>query len=152
MALETYLHPENAPELSAKLSSGEAPLDNGALDDLIGRKSQVQAQKLDVLAAELRWRLHIAAQNLHTLDQDRGAVHEMLNDLTVAANYRLREHQEKAPLYRRLFEIEAEERSQRTECWRDLANVMRDFLGVWEAHEQARARAIFLTDVGTGTS
>jgi hypothetical protein len=144
----------------ATLSCGASPVvppaasdleNDGALEQIIGQKSKIQARKLEILAAELRWRLLLAAQNLHTLDRDQSTVHDLLNQLTIDANYRLRDHQEKAPLYRRIFEIETEKRSQHVECWRDMANVMRDFLAAWEAHEQARSRAIFLNDVGSGT-
>lgn len=151
MAIESYLI--HAPSLgsSSHAVDPQAQSSDTSLEDLIGAKSSLQAKKLEILAAELRWRLHVAAQNLHTLHQDQCVVEEMLNQLTVAADYRLRAHQEKAPLYRRMFEIETEKRSQRVECWRDIAHVMRDFLATWEAHEQARSRAIFFNDVGAGT-
>jgi hypothetical protein len=140
------------PEVPATANAASSGETDSALENLLHQKSHLQARKLEILAAELRWRLHLAAQNLHTLEQDQSSVHDLLNQLTIDANYRLRDHQEKAPLYRRMFEIETEKRAQHVECWRDVANVMRDFLVTWEAHEQARSRAMFLNDVGTGTS
>jgi len=149
--LEAYLTTaSNSASAEFPPAAGDLEYD-GALEQIIGQKSKIQARKLEILAAELRWRLHLAAQNLHTLDRDQSTVHDLLNQLTIAANYRLRDHQEKAPLYRRVFEIETEKCAQHVECWRDVANVMRDFLVTWEAHEQARSRAMFLNDVGTGT-
>ena len=150
--IEAYLTTASDSASAEVLPAAGELEDDGALEQIIGQKSKIQARKLEILAAELRWRLHLAAQNLHTLDRDQSTVHDLLNQLTIAANYRLRDHQEKAPLYRRIFEIESEKRAQHVECWRDVANVMRDFLVTWEAHEQARSRAMFLNDVGTGTS
>ena len=40
--------------------------------------------------------------------------------------------------------LEKERRTEDVECWRDVVMVMRDFLVVWEAHEQAKTKAIFL--------
>ena len=141
----------NRPEVPATANAASSGETDSALEDLLHHKSHLQARKLEILASELFWRLRVAAENVRSLEEDSSAVQQMLNQLTIAANYGLREHQEKAPLYRRRFEIETEHRAQKVECWRDMANVMRDFLTTWEAHEQARARAIFLNDVGTGT-
>ncbi len=63
----------------------------------------------------------------------------------------MREHQDKGIFYRKLFDFQTEARSEQVECWRDVVMVMRDFLYAWDAHEQARARAMFIQNVGTGT-
>jgi hypothetical protein len=144
--------PSTQPGVPDSVDAAHSDGNDSALEDLLHQKSGLQAKKLEILAAELRWRLHLAAQNLYTLGRDRAVVIGMIDRLTVDANYRLRDHQEKAPLYRRLFDIETEERTQQVDCWRDVANVMRDFLGTWEAHEQARARAMFLENVGQGAA
>lgn len=125
---------------------------DSALEDLLHQKSHILSKKLEILGAEMWWRLHIASRNLTSLEEDKSKVQDMLSQPDVAANYQLREHQEKRVLYQSLFQIETEQRSQQVECWRDVVNVMRDFLAVWEAHEQSRARAIFLNNVGTGTA
>ncbi len=151
MEVKTYLVSSTNGQAYAETAPVPAAETDDALEDLIHSKSRLQARKLEILASELFWRLRTAAENVRSLETDSAVVRDMLNQFTIAANYGLREHQEKAPLYRRLFEIEAEHRAQKVECWRDMANVMRDFLTTWEAHEQARARAIFLNDVGTGT-
>lgn len=142
----------DAPEVPGAPNTAPPTETDSALEDLLHQKSRLQARKLDILASEIGWRLRIAAENVFHLERDRVHAETMINDLTVAANYRLRDHQEKAPLYRRLFEVETELRAQKSECWRDVANVMRDFLATWEAHEQARSRAMFFNDVGQGTA
>lgn len=140
----------DGPEVPGAANTAPPEETDSALDDLVHQKSRLQARKLDILASEIGWRLRIAAENVYHLERDRAHAETMINDLTVAANYRLRDHEEKAPLYRRLFEIETELRTQKSDCWRDVANVMRDFLATWELHQQAQARARFLHDVGSG--
>jgi hypothetical protein len=149
MNLPAYLElPAPAYSPSSRLTP--EPEDADALEDLVHQKSRLQARKLDILASEIGWRLRIAAENVYHLERDHAHAETMINELTLAANYRLRDHHEKAPFYRKLFEIETELRAQKTDCWRDVANVMRDFLATWELHEQAQARARFLHDVGSG--
>ena len=151
MNLETYLVP-NYPTPASGQRELELPAEtDDTLDDLLHQRSAIHSRKLEILAAEIWWRLHISSRNLAALDNDKDCVQEMLNRLDVAANYHLREHQEKGVFYRKLFEIEAEKRSQHVECWRDVVLVMRDFLLVWETHEQTRARAMFLQNAGPGT-
>jgi len=43
-----------------------------------------------------------------------------------------------------LFEVQKEIRKERVEGWRDLTNVMRDFLEVWQAYQEARTTSIFI--------
>lgn len=149
MPIEAYLtQPTPTPEPSAQL--GFEPGADG-LEDLLHQKSGILTKKLDILAAEMRWRLHTTARNLAGLEQDTTRLQDMLTSLDTATHYHLREHRDKAPVYQQLFEVENRKRAENVECWRDLVMVMRDFLAVWEAHEQSRSRAIFLNHVGTGT-
>jgi len=149
MTIESYLL-QTTPA-AAKATAHDEAAGDGSLEQLVQQKSRILSRKLDILGAEIAWRLHIAARNLHSLREDKERLGEMLRRLDHAALYHLREHQEKGPLYRTLFALETETRAQHTECWRDVAMVMRDFLYAWEAHEQARSRAIFIDHVGTGT-
>src|SRR5437867_3991576 len=123
-----------------------------ALDQLLGGKSRILRTKLDVLALEMRERFRIWDRNLERIDRDKERVTEIAERISRLANYHLRDHREKSELYEELANLEAERRSQDVECWRDIVMVMRDFLGVWEAHEQAKARAIFLDYAGPGTA
>ena len=151
MTLESYLIPNAANENPGETSELASAKADRALEDLIHGKSRILSKKLDILSAEIRWRLHLASQNLAHLDTDQSRLQDSLHRLDRDAHYHLRDHQEKSPLYRKLFELETERRSQQTECWRDVFLVMKDFLAVWEAHEQSKARAQFIQHVGTGT-
>ena len=123
-----------------------------ALDQLLGGKSRILRTKLDVLALEMKERLRIWDRNLERIDRDKERVTEIAERISRLANYHFRDHREKSELYEELANLETERRSQDVECWRDIVMVMRDFLGVWEAHEQAKARAIFLDYAGPGTA
>ena len=139
-------------------ATGDAPVPNRtngsktALDQLLGGKSRILRTKLDVLALEMSERFRIWDRNLERIDRDKERVTEIAERISRLANYHLRDHREKSELYEELANLETERRSQDVECWRDIVMVMRDFLGVWEAHEQAKARAIFLDYAGPGTA
>jgi len=119
-----------------------------SLDALINQKSRVLKTKLEVWASAIQERWRIEHRNFDRIDEDRAVLKEMIEKIDRQANYLRREHQEKSILYRKLFELETERRKEEVECWRDVVMVLRDLLYVWDAHEQARSKAIFLNDVG----
>ena len=136
-----------------------APSNDRTLDDspseqeinlggFIGQKSRLLRTKLEVLALEMATRFHVRDRNIDQIANDKGNVEQMLASLTRLSNYHLREHRDKAPLYQKLFDLEAERRKQEADCWSDVAMVMRDFLYAWEAFELARARLHLFSDVG----
>ena len=118
-----------------------------SLEDFIHSRTRILNTKLDVLATEIHTRLRIRSKNLERVDEDKTHISKMLVELDRWCNYLSRQHKEKAPFYDELFKLEQERRLQDTECWRDVVMVMRDFLYAWEAHEQAKAKAIFLDHV-----
>ena len=149
MTLDSYLAPT---ALSPRDSYAAQPMrSDQILDDLIHGKSKILGQKLDILAAEMRWRLHMATANLKRIDQDQEQLTATMQRLERQALYGLRDDDEKGWLYRKLLDLETEKRLQHTSCWQDTSKVMRDFLEVWEAHEQSRNRAQFLENVGPRT-
>ena len=106
--------------------------------------------KLEVLAAEILQRLNIRDVNVTRIGHDQNLLKQIVQFLSVQANYQQRQPKEKNPFYEKEFDLEKERRAQDVECWRDVVLVMRDFLTIWEAHEQARSRAIFINHVGSG--
>ena len=125
-----------------------SPSTTEGLDQLIHLNTRILNSKLEVQASHVRERLRIHARNTERLDADELVVSDLLNRLTIAANYHLREHRETAVLYQTLFALERERREEDVECWRDLVMVMRDLLYVWDGHERAKAKAIFLSHAG----
>ena len=124
------------------------PTEDSFLDDLLHQKSRIYASKLEVLAAAMVVRVDLLRENLSRIDNDKENATVMLTKVDSQARYHLREHKDKNIFYQTLFRLEEERRSQAVECWRDVVMVLRDFLYVWEAHEQSQARAIFLEHVG----
>lgn len=119
-----------------------------SIDSLLNQKSHILRVKLEVLAAEIFVRFHLRGENLERISEDQNKAREMLDMLARAADYGWRDHGDKKFFYELQFGLEKQKREQEVECWRDIVLVMRDFLEVWEAHEQAKARSVFLKDAG----
>jgi len=134
----------------ASATAGDGPRpslprgESSALDDLIGGKARILNVKLAVFASEIIERLRLRVLNQERIDSDEEQVRELIQTTDRQARYHFREHHDKRVLYETHFELREERRSQDVECWRDIVDVMRDFLTVWESLEQAKARSIFL--------
>jgi hypothetical protein len=115
-----------------------------SLEDLLHQKTRIVNTKLELIALAINERVGIWKHNLKRIEEDNDRLAYMLEKLARAANYGLRTHDEKRVFYERIFDLRKQVREEDTECWRDIVLVMRDFLVAWEAHEQAKAKAIFL--------
>jgi len=135
-----------AEQNSSRYSFGAG---DDALDDLINQKTRILNTKLEVLVLEIVERLRLRSHNIERLDTDGYRATLMLSKLSTQADYHVRDHGDKRVFYELIFNLERERREEDVECWRDIVNVMRDLLGVWEAHEQAKAKAIFLQYAGS---
>ena len=111
------------------------------------RCTRVLRTKLEAVAGAVQERLKIRRQNIGRIGDDQYKLTEMIQRISVAANYHLREHKEKSGLYSKAFDLTRERRDQDTECWRDIVLVLRDFLTFWDEYERAKARGAFLQDV-----
>jgi chemotaxis methyl-accepting protein methylase len=114
------------------------------IDNLFQQRTSILRTKMEVFAAELFDRLRIRNQNLLSISDNQGKLEAMIENLTKQANYHFRDHREKGNLYDQVTRLEQERRQEEVECWRDVVDVMKDFLIVWEALEQAKARSVFL--------
>jgi hypothetical protein len=117
------------------------------LDDLIHSNTRILRTKVEMMAAAAQERLKIRRDNITRIADDREKLAEMIQKISVAANYHLRDHKEKDRLYQRSFDLSRERRDQDTECWRDIVLVLRDFVSFWDDYERAKARGAFLGDV-----
>ena len=122
--------------------------DLDGLEELLHLRSHILETKLKVLAAELLERFQLRDQNVARVEAGKERVTEMLPQLTRQARYHLREPRDNAAFYQQAFRLDEERRSQQVGCWQDVARVMRDFLDVWEAHQQATVRGRFLQHAG----
>jgi hypothetical protein len=114
------------------------------LDQLFDQRTSILKTKLEVFASELLDRLRIRTQNLTRISEDQERMAGMLETIVRQANYHLRDHKEKPLFYQLHFDLEQQKRSEDVECWRDVAQVMKDFLNVWEALAHAKSRSLFL--------
>ena len=138
-----YAHQRQEHEERVSAGAALAPL-----EDLLSQKSHILQVKLEVLAAEISERFRLRVKNLERIAEDKDTAVRMMERLTRDSLYRLREHKEKQPFYSILFGLEKNIREEEVECWRDVVEVMRDLLVVWEAHEQAQARSAFMQSAG----
>jgi hypothetical protein len=117
------------------------------LDDLIHSNTRILRTNVEAVASAIGERLKIRRDNIGRIADDKDKLSEMLQKISVGANYHLRDHREKGPFYQRMFDLERERRDQDTDCWRDIVLVLRDFLTFWDEYERAKARGAFLEDV-----
>lgn len=149
MHQNSYLSVEPRNDYQFSEDTLSSPADDSFLEDLVHQKATIQRTKLEVLTAEILVRLNILSRHLRSVDDDKAKVAVMLERIDRLANYHFREHREKSVLYQQLFDLGQQRRQAEVECWRDVVMVMRDFLMIWETHQQAQARAIFLEHAGT---
>jgi hypothetical protein len=132
-------------EESLKFSTTHIDSDK-SLEDLLHQKTRIVNTKLELIALAINERVGIWKRNLKRIEEDNYRLAYMLDKLARATNYGLRKHDEKRVFYERIFDLRSQVREEDVECWRDIVLVMRDFLVAWEAHEQAKAKAIFLDE------
>jgi len=135
------------PDESATIAEPLAA-DLDGLEELLHLRSHILETKLKVLAAELLERFQLRDQNVARVEAGKERVIELLPQLARQARYHLREPRDNAAFYQQAFRLDEERRSQQVGCWQDVARVMRDFLDVWEAHQQATVRGRFLQHAG----
>lgn len=148
MNQQSYFSVESPGNYQFVQNGSSSPPDDSFLDDLLHQKSRIFASKLEVLAAAMIVRIGLLTHNLERIESDCEHIQSSLDTLDRQARYHLREHRDKNVLYQTLFRLEEERRSQGVECWRDIFDVLREFLVAWEAHQQSQGRAIFLNHVG----
>jgi len=123
--------------------------DGPALDHLLHSKSRILRTKLEVLASEIQARFAIWDRNLDRLNEDKNHVESLLGESARLARYHLREPNEATRFRDASLQLDAQQREQDIQCWRDVVQVMRDFLNNWEVHEQAKNRSAFLNHAGS---
>jgi hypothetical protein len=135
--------PDESPTLAEPLVD-----DLDGLEELLHLRSHILETKLKVLAAELLERFEIRDRNVAKVEAEKDRVVETMLQLARQARYHLREPRDNAAFYQQAFRLDEERRSQHVGCWQDVSRVMRDFLDVWEAHQQATVRGRFLSHAG----
>jgi len=133
-------------------SDSAEPLSTHRLDQLLGQKAAVLRTKLNILGAELRDRFRLREQNLSSLASESGRLIADGERVSRLVRYDLREPRDLSPFVQQRAQLAQELRRQTTACWTDSVPVVRDFLDVWEALEQSRARSLFLHHARPGAA
>jgi len=135
--------PDESPTIAEPLAD-----DVAGLEELLHLRSNILETKLKILAAELLERFDIRDRNVAKVENEKERVIEVMPQFARQARYHLREPRDNAAFYQQAFRLDEERRSQQVGCWQDVSRVMRDFLDVWEAHQQASVRGRFLQHAG----
>jgi hypothetical protein len=123
----------------------------GALDHVLHSKSRILRTKLEVLASEIRARFAMWDLNLDRIGNEKENVEALLDQSARLTRHHLREPNEVTRLRESSLNLDAQQRQEDIQCWRDVVLVMRDFLDTWESHKQAKNRSIFLNHAGSRT-
>jgi hypothetical protein len=134
---------DEAPTIAEPLAD-----DVEGLEELLHLRSHILETKLKILAAELLERFDIRDRNIARVAAEKDQIIEAMPQLARQARYHLREARDNSAFYQQAFRLDEERRSQQVGCWQDVSRVMRDFLDVWEAHQQATVRGRFLSHAG----
>lgn len=119
-----------------------------SVDELIGHRKDILATKLDVLTAQMHERLDLRTKHTGSLDYDECRLGTAMRMVYVqSGRYIQGADRRMTGLQKQGFDLEEQRRKQDVECWRDVAMITRDFLGVWEAYEKAKAKAELMRDV-----
>lgn len=107
---------------------------------MLSGKSEIAENRLAVTAVQIVERLKIRSNHLE----------QLLNEELDVGTRRLQSQggsrgSDMMGLESLLTQIQSERRREDTECWRDLTNVMRDFLNAWENVSKNEAKNRFIS-------
>ena len=141
---QSYIMPCRQDSSLSSLDAG----DGLSVDQLIGQRRDILATKLDVLTAQLHERLDLWTKHTDSLDYDDCRLGTAIHTLYVqSGRYIQGADRRMTGLQKQGFDITEQRREQDVECWRDVAMLTRDLLGVWEAYQKAKAKAELIRDV-----
>lgn len=107
---------------------------------MLSGRTELAETRLAVTATQIIERLRLRAGTLQELlDEELAVDSKMLQASRVGLGTMGLDS-----LEQRMSQIKSAQRRENTECWRDLANVMRDFLNAWEGFSRNAAKSRFL--------
>lgn len=115
---------------------------------MLSGRAELTETRLAVTATQIIERLRLRAGNLQELLDEELAVDSKM----LQANRAGLGTMGLDSLEQRMSQIKSAQRRENTECWRDLANVMRDFLNAWEGFSRNAAKARFLESLSASKS
>ncbi len=122
------------------------------MKSLLENRTNLSETRLAVTATQIVERLHIRAGHLKQLMSEELEVDSKLLQLrNVPAQNSIDMMGLEATLEQQGSQIRTASRRENTECWRDVAHVMRDFLNAWEGFSRNEAKSRFLAALPDST-
>lgn len=119
-----------------------------ALESILNGRTELAETRLAVTAVQIVERLRLRAKNLKQLVDEElsiGTKSLQLKGGGFPAYFNKEIMGLEAQLEQRTSQNQSAQRREDVECWRDLTNVMRDFLNAWESFSRNEARNRFLS-------
>lgn len=117
-----------------------------ALESLVKGRTELAETRLAVTATQIVERMTIRASHLKQLmDEELSLDNRTLAFRELPFDKRCDLLGLETLLIQRSAQIKSDRRRENTECWRDLAHVMRDFLNAWEGFSRNEAKNRFLS-------
>ncbi len=120
---------------------------HSALESILSGRTELAETRLAVTAVQIIERLRIRAKNLKELLDEELSIDNKL--LRIQGQFPAGFNKDlfgiEAQLDQRVSQIQGAQRREDVECWRDLTNVMRDFLNAWEGFSRNEARNRFMS-------
>ena len=135
---QPYFEPTTTPAQEPASRAAATPGDF-SIDALVSNRRQILEVKMAVLLAASAKRFAIRKAILESLQEDELSLRNLALTSPGAPTV------PPSPIDQGLLAIEQQRRDEEASCWRDIIPIMRDVLTTWEALEQTRARAVFLS-------
>jgi hypothetical protein len=119
-----------------------------ALESILNGRTELTETRLAATAVQIIERLRIRAKNLKELVAEELSIGTKLLQLKgggFPADFNKEIMGLEAQLDQRSSQNQSAKRREDVECWRDLTNVMRDFLNAWEGFSRNEAKNRFLS-------
>lgn len=118
-----------------------------ALEAILNGRTELTETRLAVTAVQIIERLRIRATNLKQLLDEELSIGNKL--LRIQGQFPAGFNKElmgiEAQFDQQSSQVHSAQRREDVECWRDLTNVMRDFLNAWEGFSRNAAKNRFLS-------
>ena len=116
-----------------------------ALEAILSGRTELAEARLAVTAVQIIERLCIRAKNLQQLLDEELSLDNKL--LQIQGQFPFGFNKDlfgiETQLDQRISQVQGAQRSEDVECWRDLTNVMRDFLNAWEGFSRNESNCSF---------
>ena len=120
---------------------------------MLSGRTELAETRLAVTATQIVERLQIRAGNLKQLmDEELSVENRILQFSQLPFGKRSDMMGLESLLLQRSAQIQGDQRRENTECWRDLTQVMRDFLNAWEGFSRNAAKNRFMESLPANAS